>query len=42
LVVVGGCHFESAAYVFDGDGLDDVIDCDLQDVGRAEGGEQKE
>src|ERR1035438_7014179 len=30
LVVVGACHFESAAYVFDGDRLDDV-----EYIGRA-------
>ena len=42
LIVVGGRRCERAANVFGGDGLNRVVDCDPQDVGGAEGGEQKE
>jgi len=41
LIVVGGCRCEGAANVFGGNGLNGVIYCDPQDVGGADGGEDK-
>jgi hypothetical protein len=40
--VVGGGQSEGSANEFGGDRLDGVVDCNLQDVGGAGGGEQKE